>query len=66
VPAFTSRAWHLSARPGGEPQPTDFTVAAAELPGPGPGQVLVRNTWLSVDPHMRDRMNNEPSYIPPF
>jgi NADPH-dependent curcumin reductase CurA len=39
---------------------------AGELPAPGPGQVLVRNTWLSVDPYMRGRMNDVPSYIPPF
>src|SRR5262249_39274275 len=30
------------------------------------GQILVRNTWLSVDPYMRSRMNDVKSYTPPF
>src|SRR5262249_35868110 len=34
--------------------------------GPGPGQVLVRNQFMSVDPYMRGRMNDVRSYIPPF
>jgi len=36
------------------------------VPEPGPGQVLVRNTYLSVDPYMRGRMNDVKSYVPPF
>ena len=63
---ITSREWRLVARPQGEPTPADFALVAAEVPRPGPGQVLVRNTWLSVDPYMRGRMNDVPSYIPPF
>jgi NADPH-dependent curcumin reductase CurA len=37
-----------------------------ELPDPGPGQLLVRNGWMSVDPYMRGRMNDAESYVPPF
>ena len=36
------------------------------LPEPGTGEVLVRNLWMSVDPYMRGRMNDRPSYVPPF
>ena len=56
----------LAARPQGEPTPQDFRLEGAEVPDPGPGEVLVRNTWMSVDPYMRGRMNDAPSYVPPF
>ncbi|CAL9472212.1 Putative NADP-dependent oxidoreductase YfmJ [Actinosynnema sp. ALI-1.44] len=36
------------------------------MPDPGPGQVVVRNDHLSVDPYMRGRMNEGESYVPPF
>ena len=62
----TTREIHLSARPTGEPVPGDFTTVEVPLPEPGAGQILVRNTWLSVDPYMRGRMNDVPSYVPPF
>ncbi|MFL1381237.1 NADP-dependent oxidoreductase [Nocardiopsis protaetiae] len=62
----TSREVHLVARPVGEPVPADFALVETTLPDPGPGQVLVRNTWLSVDPYMRGRMNDVKSYAPPY
>ncbi|MBL1078230.1 NADP-dependent oxidoreductase [Nocardia sp. 2] len=62
----TSREWRLIARPVGEPKTTDFELATVTVADPGPGQVLVRNDWLSVDPYMRGRMNDVESYIPPF
>jgi NADPH-dependent curcumin reductase CurA len=37
-----------------------------DVPGPGDGEVLVRNRYLSVDPYMRGRMNDVKSYVPPF
>ncbi|MEU0538757.1 NADP-dependent oxidoreductase [Nocardia sp. NPDC005978] len=61
-----SREWRLIARPFGEPKPADFELATVDLPDPAPGQLLVRNDWLSVDPYMRGRMNDVESYIPPF
>lgn len=63
---FSSREWRLAARPVGEPKPTDFTFATTTVPDPGPGQVVVRNDHLSVDPYMRGRMDEGESYIPPF
>ncbi len=62
----TSRAIVLAARPVGEPKPEDFRLVEIELPDPGPGQVLVRNMWMSVDPYMRGRMNDVRSYVTPF
>jgi NADPH-dependent curcumin reductase CurA len=59
-----SRAWHLVARPAGEAKPSDFSCVTVTVPDPGPGQVLVRNDFLSVDPVMRWRMNAGESYIP--
>jgi NADPH-dependent curcumin reductase CurA len=62
----TSREIHLAARPVGEPKPTDFALAEVELPDPGPGELLVRNSFMSVDPYMRGRMNDTRSYVAPF
>jgi NADPH-dependent curcumin reductase CurA len=61
-----AREVHLAARPEGEPRETDFRVVEAELPEPAAGEVLIRNTWMSVDPYMRGRMNDVKSYMPPF
>ena len=62
----TSRAWHLVARPHGRPVPDDFALVTSEVPEPAPGQVLVRNLFVSVDPYMRGRMNDVKSYTPPY
>ncbi len=64
--ATTAREYHLAARPQGTPTKDDFRLVTRELPDPGPGQVLVRNDVLSVDPYMRGRMNDVKSYVPPF
>ena len=61
-----TREIHLAARPVGEPKPSDFRLVETDLPDPGPGEVLVRNTWMSVDPYMRGRMNATRSYAPPY
>ena len=60
------REVRLVKRPAGEPTPADFSLVETEVPDPGPGQVLVRNDWFSVDPYMRGRMNDVKSYVPPF
>jgi NADPH-dependent curcumin reductase CurA len=62
----TAREFHLAARPHGTPTPADFRLVERELADPGPGQLLVRNDVLSVDPYMRGRMNDVKSYVPPF
>jgi NADPH-dependent curcumin reductase CurA len=56
----------LAARPTGWPTPETFDVAEVDVPDPGPGQVLVRNLLMSVDPYMRGRMDDRESYVAPF
>ncbi|MFE0762430.1 NADP-dependent oxidoreductase [Streptomyces smyrnaeus] len=66
APSVRSREIRLVARPSGQPGPEHFASVLAEVPAPAEDQILVRNTWMSVDPYMRGRMNDVPSYIPPF
>ena len=60
------RAWLLKSRPSGTPIPDNFELATIPATLLGEGEVRVRNTWLSVDPYMRGRMNDVKSYVPPF
>jgi NADPH-dependent curcumin reductase CurA len=62
----TTREIHLASRPSGWPTHENFRTVEVELGDPGPGEVLVRNTFMSVDPYMRGRMNDAKSYVPPF
>jgi NADPH-dependent curcumin reductase CurA len=62
----TTRQIRLVSRPKGWPTHDDFELVEVEVPPLGPGQVLVRNSVMSVDPYMRGRMNETRSYIPPF
>jgi NADPH-dependent curcumin reductase len=55
----------LHARPQGEPRADDFRLIEREVPTPAEGQVLLRTIYLSIDPYMRGRMNEGPSYAPP-
>ena len=61
-----TREIHLAARPEGEPKGSDFSLVETDLPDPGDGEVLVRSTWMSVDPYMRGRMRDAKSYVEPF
>ena len=61
-----SREIRLARRPQGMPQPSDFESAEVDVPAPAAGEVQVRNAWMSVDPYMRGRMYDRPSYVPPF
>ncbi|MDF7800032.1 NADP-dependent oxidoreductase [Pontiellaceae bacterium B1224] len=55
----------LNARPHGAPKPTDFRLEQTEVPMVGKGEVLLRTLYLSLDPYMRGRMSDGPSYAPP-
>jgi len=55
----------LAARPVGFPKESDFKLVESPLPTPGPGQMLVRALYLSVDPYMRGRMSSAKSYAAP-
>ncbi|MCL4182756.1 MAG: NADP-dependent oxidoreductase [Burkholderiaceae bacterium] len=52
----------LASRPKGEVGPENFRLVEAEIPEVGPGEVLVRNRFLSLDPYMRGRMDETKSY----
>jgi NADPH-dependent curcumin reductase CurA len=55
----------LAARPHGKPGPENFTITREPVPEPADGQVLIRTRYLSLDPYMRGRMSDAPSYAPP-
>jgi NADPH-dependent curcumin reductase CurA len=56
----------LAARPQGWPTRETFAFAETQVPDPGPGELLVRNLMMSVDPYMRGRMDDRESYVAPF
>jgi NADPH-dependent curcumin reductase CurA len=61
----TARRIVLASRPVGEPKPSDFRLEEFPVPQPGAGQMLLRTKWLSLDPYMRGRMSDAPSYAKP-
>ena len=63
---YTSREIRLASRPVGEPQPSDFELAETEVADPADGELIVRNTFMSVDPYMRGRMSDAKSYAAPY
>lgn len=62
----TTREIRLASRPHGEPTDANFELVETPVPEPGPGEMVVRNSYLSVDPYMRGRMRDVKSYLPPF
>jgi NADPH-dependent curcumin reductase CurA len=64
--ATVSREIRLKRRPVGLPSAADFELASVPIPALGAGEVLVRNLYMSVDPYMRGRMLDQPSYVQPF
>lgn len=63
--AMTGRRIVLASRPVGEPKPEDFRSEDYPIPEPGEGEALIRTLWLSLDPYMRGRMSDAPSYARP-
>ena len=61
-----SREIRLKNRPIAMPQLSDFELSEVTILPPGAEEVQVKNTWMSVDPYMRGRMNDTKSYITPF
>jgi NADPH-dependent curcumin reductase len=61
----TARRIVLASRPVGEPKPSDFRLEEFAVPQPGPGEILLRTKFLSLDPYMRGRMSDAPSYAKP-
>jgi NADPH-dependent curcumin reductase len=64
MPSPTNRQVLLASRPTGEVRPDNFRIVETPVPRPADGEVLVRNRFLSLDPYMRMRMSDQPSYAP--
>ncbi|WP_417606307.1 NADP-dependent oxidoreductase [Primorskyibacter flagellatus] len=60
-----NRKFVLAERPKGEPDENTLRLETVDLPTPGKGQMLLRNEYLSLDPYMRGRMSDAPSYAAP-
>ena len=63
--AKTNRRLVLASRPHGAPVADNFRLEEHPVPAPAEGQLLLRTIWLSLDPYMRGRMSDAPSYSPP-
>ncbi|MEB7499533.1 NADP-dependent oxidoreductase [Leclercia pneumoniae] len=60
-----NRQWVLASRPHGAPIVENFRLEKTSVPQPEEGQLLLRTVYLSLDPYMRGRMSDAPSYSPP-
>jgi hypothetical protein len=56
------RSWVLKHRPSGAPSADDFALHDDAVPEPGPGEVVTRTIWLSIDPYMRGRLREQQTY----
>lgn len=69
VPAYSlpdrNRRVVLTSRPSGIPQHDNFVLDDVALPVPGPGEMLVRNIYLSVDPAQRGWVVDTANYSEP-
>lgn len=61
----TNRQFLLAERPKGEPTDATLKLTETPVPTPGPGQMLLRTEYLSLDPYMRGRMSAAESYADP-
>ena len=61
----SNRQWILKKRPVGEIKPGDLDLVEQPIPVPGPGQILVRTLYLSLDPTNRIWMSDMEQYMPP-
>jgi len=64
----SGREVHLVSRPTGAARVEDFRVVSQPVREPAAGEILVRNTWMSVDPSMRLRLGETgpAGYLPRF
>lgn len=61
----SNRKLVLAERPKGQPTSDTMRLDTGDIPVPQPGQMLLRTEYLSLDPYMRGRMSDGPSYAPP-
>ncbi len=57
---------NLKNRPKGRPSLDDFDITTSEIPEVQEGELLLGTKYVSVDPYLRGRMSDAPSYVPPF
>jgi NADPH-dependent curcumin reductase CurA len=62
---FQNRKIVLDSRPTDKVSPQNFRLVDEPVPTPGPGQILVRHHYLSLDPYMRGRVSDAKSYAAP-
>ncbi|MEO7445056.1 MAG: NADP-dependent oxidoreductase [Ferruginibacter sp.] len=62
----TTKTINLKNRPKGMPELSDFEMATSEIPDLQQGELLLSTKYVSVDPYLRGRMSDAPSYITPF
>ena len=60
--ANVNRQWVLASHPAGMPEAANWRLVAQPVEQPGPGQMLARAHYLSVDPYMRGRISRRPNY----
>lgn len=65
MPEQVNRRFVVAERPEGAPTADTFRLETAPAPCAGPGEVVARNLWLSVDPYMRLRLSDRESYAAP-
>lgn len=63
---MNNHQFRLAARPVGLPKRSDWNLTEEPVREPGPGEVLVKVLYLSLDPAMRGWMNEGKSYIEPI
>lgn len=63
---MTNKTILLDKRPVGKPQLSDFKFISTEIEELIKGEVLLKTTYVSVDPYLRGRMSDAKSYVPPF
>ena len=61
-----NRQYILARRPVGLPTPDDVVLREVPVPEPGPGEIVIRNLYMSLDPAIRGWMSDEPNYIEPI
>ena len=61
-----NRQFILNSRPVGAPTAENFRLERSNVPVPSKGEVLLRTLYLSLDPYMRGRMSDAPSYVAPI
>ena len=49
----------LRSYPQGNPAPADFALVDAPMPEAGPGEILVKTLWLSLDPLIRFSLDEQ-------